>query len=92
MDRSGADVHAKTFAGTTAEDRSVHRSGAAPFDRFALGGPVEHALGAGITFDHALIVVERVLGQCLDRHQRTRLYAQHRRDGAVQISLMRGLF
>ena len=66
-DRTGADVHAKAFAGAAPKDRRVHRPGAAAVDVLFVLRPQKHAFGAGVAFDHALVIVIGMMRQRLDR-------------------------
>src|SRR5260370_31120086 len=50
----GADVHAEAFAGASAEELAVGRSGAATVDALLLFSPQEYAFCARIALDHAL--------------------------------------
>src|SRR2546423_224862 len=64
--RPRAHVDAEAFAGAAAEQRRLHRTGAATIDTLALAVPVKDALGAGITLHHALGVVVGVMRERLD--------------------------
>ena len=66
IDRTGADVHAKSLTGATPEQRGIHGSGAASIDALLLLGPQEHAFEARVALHHALGVVVGMMGQCLD--------------------------
>ena len=76
--RTGADMDAKTLAGAAPVDRCVDRPGTAAIDVLRVLGPTEYAFGAGVAGDHPCMVVVRVVGQRLDRHQLARLHRQHR--------------
>ncbi|EGK70344.1 hypothetical protein METUNv1_03249 [Methyloversatilis universalis FAM5] len=64
--RTGTDVHAQAFAGAPAEQAGVHRPGAAPVHALFLLVPVEHALGARVALDHAVVIVTGVVGERFD--------------------------
>ena len=66
-DGAGADMDAEPFSGTAPVDRGVHRTGAAAVDVLFVLGPQVHAFGAGIPFDHPVVIVIRVVGQRFDR-------------------------
>src|SRR5258708_15338371 len=66
IDRAGADVHAKSFAGAASQQLAVDRTGAAPVHTLLVLGRQIDALGAGIALDHALGVVVGMMGQGLD--------------------------
>ena len=87
-DRAGADMHAEAFAGAAAENRCVHRAGAATIDVLAVAGPAKHALGAGIARDHALGIVGGMLRQGLDGDGVARGDLDLRLQRAAEISPM----
>src|SRR5439155_17859603 len=63
--RTGEEMHADPLA-CAANEGAFDSTGAAPRDCLVLAGPLEHALGAGIALDHALVIVVGVMGQRLD--------------------------
>jgi hypothetical protein len=65
-DGPGADVHPQALARAPAEQRRVHRAGAASVHALALLVPVEDALRPRIALHHPLGVVVGVVGQHLD--------------------------
>src|SRR5260221_13859480 len=66
IDRAGADVHAKSFAGAASQQLAVDRAGAAPVHTLFVLGPQIDALGTGIALDHALGVIVGVMRQGFD--------------------------
>ena len=91
IDRPGADMYAKAFAGAAAEELAVDRPGAAAIDAFLLLGPQKHAFGARIALDHALGVVIGVVGQRFDRHIVAGVDLKPRLEQLAEIAPMHGV-
>ena len=85
-DRAGADVHAQALPGAAAEQRGVHRTGAAPVDVLPAAVPVVHALRARIALDHARRVVIGVMGERLDGHEVAGFDLDHRRQRFAEVA------
>ncbi|MGY3359004.1 hypothetical protein ACVWZK_005667 [Bradyrhizobium sp. GM0.4] len=90
-DRTGEEMHADPLA-CSADERAFGRARTAPPDGLVLARPLEHALGAGITLDHALVVIIGVMGQRLDGGAIPRAQGQGRRDLLGEIAPVDGLF
>ncbi len=83
--RAGQQMHADAFAGA-AHERTFGRPRAAARHGFVFLGPVEHAFGAGIVRDHALVIVIGVMGQRFDGGAVAGLQRQRRRDLLAEIA------
>ena len=66
VDRPGADMHTKAFAGAAAQQLAVDRPGATAVDAFFLLGPEVDAFKPGVAFDHALGIVAGVMDDRFD--------------------------
>jgi len=83
--RPGQQMHADALAGA-ANERPFRGAGAAAHDRLVLPCPVKHALRAGISGDHALVIVVGVMRQCFDGGAVARAQRQRRRDLLAEIA------
>ncbi len=89
-DRTGEEMHADPLA-CAADERAFDRAGAAARHRLVLARPLEHALGAGIALDHALVIVVGMMGQRLDGGAVAGAQRQGRRDLLGEIAPVDGL-
>ena len=85
-DRAGQDVHAQALAGAAAEQRGVHRTGAASVDVLLAAVPVVDALRTRIALDHAGSIVVGVMREGLDRDEVARVDLDHRREGFAEVA------
>ena len=89
--RPRAHVDAEAFAGAAAEQRRLHRTGAATIDTLALAVPVKDALGAGITLHHALGVVVGVMRERLDGDEVSAIDLDQRLQRLAEVAPVNGL-
>ena len=88
--RAGQEMHADAFAGA-ADERALRRARAAAHHGLVLARPLEHALGAGIAFDHAFVIVVGMMRQRFDGGAVAGLQRQRRRDDLAEIAPVHGL-
>ena len=85
-DWAGADVHAEALPGAAAEQRGVHRTGAAPVDVLLAAVPVVHALRTRIALDHAGSIVIGMVGERLNGHEIARFDLDQRRQRLAEVA------